>query len=270
YVAPELRCEGAVPTSATDIFAFGKTLEAVAAMLDGDDVGTDLRELIEELTVPEAAARPSAVHACGHRYFTAVSNWRRGQTRTCSIGACKGQWQLSEGLECGNQKGPPHFVCHECLRDYVSTEAAQCKDRICCPLVKLEQCTGVAYTDAELAHALPAEELRGYLEQRLKHMEAQLVQEFEKLHKETLETELKKLRSMDELTREVLSARRHVEDELLNLKWRAATPRRPTNMLHTALPHQVALRKGSTQNRKRADERTIISKESVSKRTLKV
>eukprot|EP00854_Cymbomonas_tetramitiformis_P002034 gene2034-2724_t len=136
YVAPELRHAGAAPNSASDMYALGKTIETAVA---GQDhlVGEELLDLIRQLTVEDPAARPSAAQACSHAYFTTVADWRRSQSRTCIIGACKGRWQLSDGVECANQLSLPHFVCRECLQGYCDVEVqANSTEQLMCPRAK--------------------------------------------------------------------------------------------------------------------------------------
>ncbi|KAK3259641.1 hypothetical protein CYMTET_31369 [Cymbomonas tetramitiformis] len=89
---------------------------------------------------------------------------------------------LSDGLECANQCGAPHFVCHECLEGYTTQEANDRPERVCCPFAKLKDgsCNSVPYTDAELAHMLSQDAFDRYFAHRLKHKEAQLATEFEK------------------------------------------------------------------------------------------
>ena len=76
FIAPELVTGSALPTKASDMFAFGKTLEkaydaANTCMDRVGRVGLDaLTGLITELVVEDPDARLTALQALQHRYFT--------------------------------------------------------------------------------------------------------------------------------------------------------------------------------------------------------
>jgi len=73
FEAPELRDGSAEPTTASDIFAFGKTLEkaseAMAAM-PGETGLEALSDLFSQLAHENGGSRPTAAEALQHRYFT--------------------------------------------------------------------------------------------------------------------------------------------------------------------------------------------------------
>jgi serine/threonine protein kinase len=74
FEAPELRDGSAKPTMASDMFAFGKTLEAAReamAALPGDAGVAALSDLIGKLALVRDDARPTTAQALQHRYFTA-------------------------------------------------------------------------------------------------------------------------------------------------------------------------------------------------------
>ncbi|KAK3259642.1 hypothetical protein CYMTET_31370 [Cymbomonas tetramitiformis] len=87
YLAPELQLVGAIPSEATDVFAFGRVMEAVLAELGEEAAAPTWREFIGQLTAADPAERPSAAAACRHVFFTGVSAWRKEQSRSCAIGA---------------------------------------------------------------------------------------------------------------------------------------------------------------------------------------
>ena len=73
FEAPELRDGSAEPTMASDMFAFGKTLEkaseAMAAM-PGETGLEALSDLFSQLAHENGGSRPTAAEALQHRYFT--------------------------------------------------------------------------------------------------------------------------------------------------------------------------------------------------------
>eukprot|EP00854_Cymbomonas_tetramitiformis_P002035 gene2035-2725_t len=81
-----------------------------------------------------------------------------------------------------------------------------------------EDCNSTPYSDADLARTLCEESFGRYFKSRLRHKEAQLAQELDAQNKIWLAAELQRLRAADEETREMQAARRHVEDNLLNLR----------------------------------------------------
>jgi poly [ADP-ribose] polymerase 10/14/15 len=71
FVAPELHDGKTQPTRSSDMFAFGKTLDAAReamAVLPGG--AGALEDLIAQLATENAGARPTASQALQHRYFT--------------------------------------------------------------------------------------------------------------------------------------------------------------------------------------------------------
>ncbi|KAK3267259.1 hypothetical protein CYMTET_24173, partial [Cymbomonas tetramitiformis] len=217
YLAPELGRGGACPAPATDMFAFGKTVEALLAMVDEEFRTAEVADLIQGLTAEDPGGRPSAAQACRHAYFTAAATWRMGESRACVIGACKGRWQLVEGLECSNRQGAPHFVCRECLSKHCDAEVDANKEQICCPVSKMVgECDSMPYTDTELAQGVSEAAFQRYFDVRIKRKEAQVVQEIDDQNKVWRTAELEKMRAQDEETRAVKAAQRHIEETLLN------------------------------------------------------
>eukprot|EP00854_Cymbomonas_tetramitiformis_P005445 gene5445-6600_t len=202
YLAPELGRDGACPTPATDMFAFGKTVEALLAMVDEEFISAEVVDLVQCLTLNYPGGRPSAAQASRHPYFTAAAAWRMGESRACVIGACKGRWQLVEGLECSNRQGAPHFVCRECLSRHCDAEVDANKEQICCPVSKMVgECDSMPYTDTELAQGVSEAAFQRYFHARIKRKEAQVVQEIDDQNKVWRTAELEKMRAQDEETR---------------------------------------------------------------------
>ncbi|KAK3265981.1 hypothetical protein CYMTET_25369, partial [Cymbomonas tetramitiformis] len=197
YLAPELGRGGAGPTPATDLFAFGKTVEALLAMVDEGFQSAESADLVQQLTVEDPGDRPSAAQACHHPYFAAAAGGRMGEPRTCAIGPCKRRWQLSEGLECSNRKGAPHFVCRECLSRHCDAEMKANRVQICCPVSKMDpaaECESCEYTDLELARHLRPAEYERYMGGRRRRLQEAIEQEVQAQQAEALREEMERLR----------------------------------------------------------------------------
>jgi serine/threonine protein kinase len=185
FDAPELLQTGS--TAASDMFAFGKTVESIkthcedpsssARRLEDEDLAsrapsaTD--EFIRELTATNPSDRPTAEDAIKYLFFQPVQAWRVTELRECSLlldeTCVNGRVALTRGVECSHG----HFVCNECLEK--STKMAESEEvkirrkregRIMCPYC-LTQGRDVAFTDADLAQRLPQESFHSYLSSRL-------------------------------------------------------------------------------------------------------
>ena len=140
------------------------------------------------------------------------------QRRTCAV--CQdGGFELSKGLECGD---PEHFVCPDCLEQYVNDfqqpdqarKRALHEGRVPCPGVGCK----AHFSEWALARALSSDAFAAYSEARLKLLEDRLSQEMDEEVKCQVEAELQKLAAMDEEARQVLRHRRHITEHILNHK----------------------------------------------------
>ena len=160
YMAPELlRLPGVVATAASDMYALGVSIEQVAT----DELNAaHLAQLVGMMKAEAPAARPTAVQALQHPYFTSLFATERGVS--CAI--CLDLFTVDTGAECD---GGAHFVCHGCLATYVRTELDSVQEndarleehrarggRIRCPLHGHGACTQ-SYADQALARELPSE-----------------------------------------------------------------------------------------------------------------
>ena len=207
FAAPELLQTGS--TTASDMFALGKTVETLRDACMDEGSPADVDEFVGILTREAPGARPSADEAAGHAFFRPLLQHRQAKTSTCCIAAfCGGQLlRQSHGVVCGEG----HFTCKDCLEGHVqslSNEELRLlreRDGKClCPMRKGELgCTAGPFSDPELSQAVSATAFEGYIAGRMKVLEVHLREEIELSNKEILEKELEKLRSMDGKQREV-------------------------------------------------------------------
>ena len=124
------------------------------------------------------------------------------------------------GIECGEG----HFTCHACL--VRTTEAAMSADlatrrrrqgRVACPKHPRE-CGDSALDDSALVKLLPADTVRQYIRSRLRLLEAAKVEELEGEYRTRVEAELGRLLAIEEGQRQQEAARKHIEEEILQLK----------------------------------------------------
>ena len=128
FEAPELLHTGS--TIATDMYAFGKTVECVkgrcggaelseafaAGELEGEPLTSAAAdEFIHLLTAPDPSERLKADEALKHSFFSPVLAWSLRQIRECSLFLCEkcpgGRVALKNGIECSHG----HFLCNGCL-----------------------------------------------------------------------------------------------------------------------------------------------------------
>jgi len=213
FAAPELLQTGA--SAATDIFALGATIAAVAPRTDERD------SLLRRLQAPEPAARPSAEQVVQDAFFAPVFAWTREQRRACCI-CLEDGIRLEEGLECGRADGQPHFVCSRCLEQHVGAVASaelrlrQANEgRACCPG---RPCDSAPYLDADLAKRVSARAFCRYTEARVALLEQRRAAELEGEMQARLGAELQRLGALDEQQRRVRDARHRIAEEVLTLK----------------------------------------------------
>ena len=146
FDAPELLKTGA--TIKTDMFAFGKTIEAVLL-----EMNAEARDLADQLcsTLPEG--RPTATEALRHPFFAPVRAWQKDERRICCVMRCGGEpVVLNDGVECPDAG---HFTCDDCFDEYVATEAqkAMTGDRLALERGGRIKCPGCAglFADADIA-----------------------------------------------------------------------------------------------------------------------
>ncbi|KAK3255561.1 hypothetical protein CYMTET_35261, partial [Cymbomonas tetramitiformis] len=198
YLAPEMGTTGATP--ATDVFAFGATLEVVTS--SPARRSSDLINLLHCLQAEDPARRPSAAEACQHPYFAEVWAWQHEQARLCcvrgALSACGGaQHRLSAGVECTNRLSQgAHFVCDRCLTGHVRRESDKAGGRVGCPCAQdpETECESCDYSDVELARHLPAADFERHLSNLRRNLEEAVEREMEAQRAEDLRREVARLK----------------------------------------------------------------------------
>ena len=207
FDAPELRATGA--TFATDMFAFGSTVDAVRAKCDPsadqreqDDTQQLVAAFITDLTHQDPLVRTSAAQALKHGFFEPVTVYQRAETRVCgqmlNERCVEERIALSQGIQCATG----HFTSAWCLEALVlkSIEAGgdtncalhtrQADGKIHCTHCLAEQPrTFTAFADVDLARALGATVFDQYLRARMKVLEDKMQCELQAEMKQTLEGE---------------------------------------------------------------------------------
>jgi hypothetical protein len=214
FAAPELTRTGG--SEKTDVFAFGATIQAIAAEASAD--------IVALLCHVQPEKRPTAAEAMQRPFFAPVHQWTKDERRTCCVAAyCGGALtSLALGVECCGRVS--HFVCDECFEQVVKAAAGEDlrvverrEGGVPCPGCASDG-KNVLYTDAAIAKHASAQAFRGYHQMRLNIAESRMSMEFDQQLKERLAEEVKRLVMMDEDQRRVWQACRHIADELLTQK----------------------------------------------------
>jgi hypothetical protein len=236
FAAPELltSCQA---TKHTDMFAYGKTVELVN--LNGqceppsdhaDGLAEDLEargqteELVRSLTSEKAEYRLSANETICSPFFSTLNKMRRKPTRTCLFCESMGEESVKDadaGIECSEG----HFHCCSCVlnltQDLLKIENSGKRVRqeghVMCFKYPTE-CRSAGFHDRDLARHLSVQDFQAYLKARIKLMEQKLTMELEAQIREQLQEEQRRLASLEEHQRKVLSARKHIEEEILQMK----------------------------------------------------
>jgi hypothetical protein len=214
FAAPELTRTGG--SQKTDVFAFGATIQAIAA--------EDSAGIVALLCHAQPEKRPTAAEAMQHPFFAPVFQWTKDERRTCCVAAyCGGALtSLALGVECCGCVS--HFVCDECFEQVVKAAAGEDlrvverrEGGVPCPGCASDG-KNVLYTDAAVAKHASAQAFREYHQMRLNIAESRMSMEFDQQLKERLAEEVKRLVMMDEDQRRAWQACRHIADELLTQK----------------------------------------------------
>jgi serine/threonine protein kinase len=227
FAAPEL-ISSLQATRHTDIFAYGKTVHAVERRCEPDD-GTDMgrgqtAELISALTSRDPESRPPAKDAMQMPFFAVLKDVSTKVTLTCAFCEMNGDdavYGADEGIQCSEG----HFHCGSCLtrltKDLLKVEnqsqLAQREAQVMCFKFPRE-CRGPGFHAGDLARHLPVEDLQALLKARINAMNQQKASELEDQFKQRLNEELKRLLALDERGRKVLMARKHIEEEILQMR----------------------------------------------------
>jgi hypothetical protein len=186
-------------TFATDMFAFGRTIDKVKSACDApDDVpcgGPAVRAqaLVTLLCEHNAQKRMRAGDAVEHAFFGPARDSHKTETAECTmcIGtACPcGRVNINTGVSCSASQ---HFVCASCLEslvreatkpggDHSTANLTRITDgKIHCPHCISQQPRVLCdFADLQLAKALPALVFDTYLRARMQLLEDRMACEFE-------------------------------------------------------------------------------------------
>ncbi len=248
FQAPELISMGHA-SKATDIFAFGKTVQCVASFCEppedvelrvalalslGRSEGGVAKEgmkalgqtvqVIEVLMSQNPEDRPSAEDAANHPFFTALRNVCKKETKTCMFCEQNGEDGLKEselGIECSEG----HFHCCDCIvklvtdsLEVVNKGKRELRDcRIMCWKFPSE-CRAAGFQDRDLAKHLSVSMFEAYLSARMEILQKKMEFEMEEKMKQQLSEQLEVLVAMSEKEREISLARRYIEEEILQMR----------------------------------------------------
>ena len=230
FAAPELKNENRA-TKYTDMFAYGKTVLYLEAHCEPGDQGSGFEmakgqttDVVKLLTSIEPKQRPSAKHTQLLPFFTILDNVCRKETKTCLFCECMGDDALKEssaGIECSEG----HFHCGQCVAkltmDLLKVENKGKCERLHGHIMCFKhpaECKATGFSERDLARHLPLDVFQDYLTARIKIAKDNMKAELEEHHKELLRIELERLSAMDERKRKVLIARKHIEEEILQMK----------------------------------------------------
>jgi len=230
FAAPELQASGQA-SKHTDVFAFGKTVEFVNFNGHCDPKADDPHEahdqtnpFVQSLISELPSTRPSAKEATNFPFFTILAEARKKVTKTCLLCELNGDDSVKvsvNGIECSEG----HFHCGECVakltQDLLKYENGGKRVRqeaqVMCAFYPRE-CRASNFYDQDLARHLSAEDFKSYLNSRLEIIESKLKMELESEMKKKLEEEKKRLASSVEYHNKVVIARKHIEEEILQMK----------------------------------------------------
>ncbi|KAJ1471021.1 hypothetical protein T484DRAFT_1978718, partial [Baffinella frigidus] len=130
-----------------------------------------------------------------------------------------------------------HLTCRACLDGHVQNSAGeelrllrQREGRVFCPNSGGGLgCAAAPFSDSELGQSVSAEVFESYIKGRMRLLESRLREEVEEEAEGRLQAELLRLQELDEAQREVLAARKHVEDQILTPSARGAAQRTSTS-----------------------------------------
>ena len=253
FQAPELAAVGRA-TRATDMFAFGRTVDAVgrqceppenlggggprpeaqgAARLAAERARGQTAGLVQALTAPDPGRRPEAAAAAKEAFFAVLGDACRREARACLLCELGGDPALHPADGGGLACAEGHFHCRGCLGrlagDLLRAENGGMRERregrvMCCRYPA--ECRAPGFLDGELAGLLPGEVAQAYLGGRIEALQARARAALEEQLRGELAEELRRLAALDERERRVVAARRHVEEEVLQMRCPRAGCRR--------------------------------------------
>jgi hypothetical protein len=231
FAAPEL-ISSRHATRHTDIFAYGKTVHAVKGRCEPDE-GEEMHgnmgrgqtaELISALTSRGPESRPPAKNAMKWPFFAVLKDVSTKVTQTCAFCEMNGDdavYGADDGIQCSEG----HFHCGSCLtrltKDLLKVEnqsqLAQREAQVMCFKFPCD-CRSPGFHAGDLARHLPVEDFQALLKARIDVMNQQTASELEDKFQQRVNEELKRLLALDERGRKVLMARKHIEEEILQMR----------------------------------------------------
>jgi hypothetical protein len=226
FAAPEL-ISSRQATRNTDIFAYGKTVHAIESRCEPEGEETGLGQtaaLISALTSRDPESRLPAKDAMQAPFFAVLKDVSNRVTQTCAFCELNGDdavYGADEGIQCSDG----HFHCGSCLtrltKDLLKVEnqsqLAQREAQVMCFNFPCK-CRAPGFHAGDLARHLPVEDLQALLKARIDVMNQQKASELEDQFQQRVNEELKRLLALDERGRKVLMARKHIEEEILQMR----------------------------------------------------
>ena len=232
FAAPELQASGKA-TKQTDVFAYGKTVHCVQEYCEPKDDGDEAADhsdrargqtkaVIAALTSVNPKDRPSTKTAIKMPFFAILKDVSRRAMKTCLFCETNGDDAVKdEGIECSQG----HFHCKECVakltRDLLKVEnsgkRAQLEAQVMCFKYPRE-CRAAGFHDRDLAMHLRSDDFQALLRARIEIMEANVKMELEEQMQLKLQEELQRLKQLEARESLVLKSRKHIQEEILQLK----------------------------------------------------
>ena len=228
FAAPELITSGQA-TKRTDMFAYGKTVASVSVHCEppvdqAEFTEGQTAEFVKWLTSEDSEMRLPARDATCSPFFEVLRKVHRKVTRTCLFCESMGE-ESAKDFDAGIECSEGHFHCSLCVvkltQDLLKVEnrgkCARLDAQIMCFKYPTE-CRSSAFHDRDLARHLPGVDFQAYLKGRINLMEQSLKMELEPQIREQLKEEQRRLAALEERERQVLIARKHIEEEILQMK----------------------------------------------------
>jgi len=176
------------------------------------------------LTSRRPGSRPLAKNAMHWPFFAVLRDVSTKVTQTCAFCEMNGDdavYGADEGIQCSEG----HFHCGSCLtrltKDLLKVEnqsqLAQREAQVMCFKFPCE-CRSPGFHAGDLARHLPVEDFQALLKARIHVMNQKKASELEDQFQQRVNEELKRLLALDDRGRKVLMARKHIEEEILQMR----------------------------------------------------
>jgi hypothetical protein len=187
FMAPELRVVGARASKASDVFAFGKTIEHVR-----DRLQEDVSSLLSRCTAAKPGDRCTAEQALADVFFRGAAcrpdDWTSAD---CKIMAhCGGEAQhAGSGVHCASG----HFVCTADLEALIETYVLSI-EKVRCPV---EDCDTPQYEAALLVSTINEDAFAAWMRGKERRIEAAIAAGMEAQLRQQLEAKLAEYSAAD-------------------------------------------------------------------------